>query len=380
MNSARRWIGEAAHSLALARGLRSRGHEVLLAVRRGSELDEKARAEAEKSGLHVLRLVLGSRFNPRVDAADLVRMRHRLIDGGFDIIHCHRGKDHWLGEIARLLISRDRRPILVRSRHVVTPVRRHLFNRWLYGRPDFGVMAVSRATCGSLGDLIGRLEPRRVRVILAAVDTEEFHPSRRDDAVRNFLGIPPGDMLVGLIGRIQRIKGQRQFLQAAARIQKSSPRPVHFLLAGRGSLGHRRALVEYGLKQGLDRGCLHVEGFFENLPPVLASLDVGVVASLGSEGSSRVALEYMASAVAVVATRVGGIPDLIDPDESGLLVEPGDVESLAEAVLGLLQDAGRRRYLAEAARRAAEARFTIDRWLQETEDFYQSLLSKRHGE
>ncbi|MCX7013291.1 MAG: glycosyltransferase [Candidatus Sumerlaeota bacterium] len=101
---------------------------------------------------------------------------------------------------------------------------------------------------------------------------------------------------------------------------------------------------------------------------------LGVVASLGSEGSSRVSLECLASGVPVVATRVGGIPELLEGGRLGALVEPGNPEALAAAISALLRDPARRAVLARQGREAAETRHSFDRWAGEIEEVYRLTL------
>jgi glycosyltransferase involved in cell wall biosynthesis len=397
LNSARRWIGEAAHALALAEGLAARGHRVVLGVRRGYELESRARDR----GLRVLPLGFSSRFDVFSDVRDWRAIRRAMREESIDLVHCHRGKDHWLAALALVGLAprqsaTDRMPALqgedagkmpalqekdtggtpvplVRTRHVVTPAHRHALNRWLYSRATSGVIAVSHAAMRSLGPLADRLAPERRRVIYSAVDSARFSPDRRSEAARRELGAQPDDVLVGLIGRIQRVKGQRDFLRAAARVAARAPR-TRFLIAGRGTPGHVELLRRFAREQGLAPERLAIRGWIDDLPSVMASLDVGAIASVGSEGSSRVALEYLASGVAVVATRVGGIPELLDDGSNALLVSPRDPGGLADAIERLATDESTRRQLSQAGRRHATERFGLDRWLDEISAVYESVL------
>ena len=383
LNSARRWIGEAAHTFALAEGLLARGHAVRVGLRRGFELEGRAR----RAGLDVLPLGMNSRFRPVEDLRDRRTLRALVDAGEVDLVHANRGKDHWLAAAAA--VPGPRRVPLVRARHVVTPVHQHLANRWLYGRATDGVLSVSRAAHASLGPLAalaargGDREAERAalegsaptcRIVYSAVDGARLTPARRTSQTREALGAGEDTILVGLIGRIQRVKGQRDFLTAAARVAREHP-ATRFLIAGRGSEGQAAGLLEYAKSEGLNPDRLLVLGVMENLPAVLAALDVGVVASIGSEGSSRVTLEYMASGVAAVATRVGGIPELLDDGVQGFLVDPRDPDRLARRIGQLASDAGLRAQMGAAGRRAAEGRFRPDRWLDEIEAFYEAVLA-----
>jgi glycosyltransferase involved in cell wall biosynthesis len=124
--------------------------------------------------------------------------------------------------------------------------------------------------------------------------------------------------------------------------------------------------------RGLDLGeCVLFAGHAGSVAPWMRGSAVGVIPSLGSEAVSRVALEWMAQARPVVASSVGGMPELIESGRSGLLVPPGRADALAEAVLSLLADPPWLRLLGELARRSAETRFSTERLLRETARVYE---------
>jgi glycosyltransferase involved in cell wall biosynthesis len=151
---------------------------------------------------------------------------------------------------------------------------------------------------------------------------------------------------------------------------------ARFLLAGSGSANQVKALWEFADRVGLPRERLMIEGILADLPEVMASLDIGVVASVGSEGSSRVILEYLASGCPVVATRVGGISDLVRDGHEGFLVEPRDPAGMAARLDCLIQDPALRRAMGEAGRRAALERFTPERWIGEVESLYRETTAE----
>src|SRR5262249_7200375 len=142
-NSGRKWIGEAAHCLMLHEQLRAAGHRVWLAVRSGSELHRRAR----EGNLEHLALKFSSRFSPASDWRDVAALRDLIRREKIDLLHAHRGKDHWIGVAAARLCGIP----VVRTRHVVTPVKAHIFNRWLYHRATAAVISVSSAAQASLG-------------------------------------------------------------------------------------------------------------------------------------------------------------------------------------------------------------------------------------
>lgn len=369
LNSARKFIGEAAHCLALAEQLRARGHEAVLIVRRGFELEERAASR----GLPLLPLTFNSAFHPLADGRDLLALRRFLARNRPDVLHCHRGKDHWLAVAA----SAGTGLPLVRTRHVVVPMAGHVFNRWLLARRTDSAIAVSEAAARSLGALRPLLGDR-LRVILSAVDTERFSPRLRSEALRAQLGAgAPGTLLVGLVARIQRIKGQDIFLQAASEVARTRP-GVRFLIAGRGAEERFARLRTRAEELGLG-GRVEFRGWLDNVEEAIASLDVGVVASLGSEGSSRITYECMASGVPVAASAVGGIPEILSDGVTGLLVPPGDVSALAGAIGRLCDEADLRARLSQAALERIHEHHTYDRWIADTVAVYEAARRRRGG-
>ncbi len=363
-NSGRKWIGEVAHVAMLYQQLEAAGHRPWLICRQGFVLETRAR---ENHWRH-LSLRFNGSFNPADDLHDYRRWIQWARQENPDLLHCHRGKDHWLG----CWVAKSLKCPLVRTRHVVTPVHPHFVNRWLYLRATQAIICVSQAARRSFGPWQEALPIGQV--ILSAVDTEKFHPGRRSEQWRLAKAAGPGEPLwFGLIGRLQNIKGQEIFLQAAEKVAQALP-AAHFLIAGEGSASRHRYYREWAAQHGFAERLL-VEGYLPDLPQVLASLDVGVIASLGSEGSSRIAMEMMASGLPLSTTNVGGIPDLLPSTEMGRLVPPGDPDALANAMLAWAGDQNLRQQAGLLARRQMLAGHQPQHWIQSILAVYQNVLN-----
>jgi len=396
INSAPKWTGEAAHSVDLAVGMRERGHQVLWIGSLGTPVIDRAR----EAGVDVATLRLRSSFGWWREASDFVALRRIVREFRPDIVHCHRGKDHLLAVLAlRWLGGPGFSVPLVRTRHVVMPVGQGFGNRYLYGQATDFLLAVSRATARSLdalwpGGLQGveedwrffvegplhrpamswNIPPRRAAVVLSAANLNRFAPSRRDLAWRHeSWGIPPEALVVGLVGRIQRIKGQQVFLQAAELLANRWS-DVHFVCAGRGSEDRLRMLSEAGRAGALGKRW-HVVGEMDDVARAIASLDAGVVASVGSEGSSRIMYEYLASGLPAVASRVGGIPDMAAafPGADITLVEPDNPAELAEAIATAVEKVrqGRPQQCPDEVR----AILGQERWFSNMEAIYRGIAA-----
>jgi glycosyltransferase involved in cell wall biosynthesis len=247
------------------------------------------------------------------------------------------------------------------------PVRNTISNRWLFISATQGVIAVSKKAADSFGPM-GSLIREKLSIIYSSVDTKGFNPLRRCVNWRKQHGVGEDEPLIGLIARLQRVKGQQQFLQAAAIILKEFPR-ARFLVAGIGQPHKRARLEQYADQLGI-REHIIFQDWLPDVHTVTASLDVGVLASLGSEGSSRVTYEYMASGVAVVATSVGCIPEVIEHGHTGLVVPPGNPEAMAEAIIETLRSPEARKEMQIRALARIELNHNRAKWVNATVDCY----------
>ncbi len=227
------------------------------------------------------------------------------------------------------------------------------------------VLCNSRAAANHL---INRGTPEQKVVIIrnglpasAFAQTEPLLPRR------------PGVLRVGMVARMNHpVKNHAGFLQAAASIARKFPQ-VEFLLAGDGPL---RAGLEGRVESLGLRPRVRFLGDRSDIPAVFASMDISVVASF-SESLSNAILESMAAGVPVVATRVGGTPEIVRDQDTGFLIPPGDDERLAEVLETLLSNPEVRMACGERSRRFAQANFSLDRMHQEVEQLYATLLQQK---
>jgi len=226
-----------------------------------------------------------------------------------------------------------------------------------------GVIATSGAVTRRFG------KAGKVRLVPNGIDLARFTPRAPSPSLRAGLGVPPSSPVVLSIGRFVAEKGHRHLLEAAARIERTRA-GVHWALVGAGELEEplRRQARGLGLESQV-----HFIGWRDDVPDVLAVGDVFVLPS-ENEGFGRVVVEAMAMARAVVATAVGGVPEIVRDGETGILVPPAAPAALADAVRSLLDDPARAARLGAAGRARAESRFSLTAHVDAVERVYAEVL------
>jgi glycosyltransferase involved in cell wall biosynthesis len=193
--------------------------------------------------------------------------------------------------------------------------------------------------------------------------------------LRQELGLSPDTRLIAVCSRLNRMKGLEYFLDAASLVARLQP-DVRFLIVG--GNGHRTdgtyqgELERYAASLGIDDRVIFT-GFRQDVARMLPEIDISVLPSL-SEGLSNSLLEAMAAGVPVIATKVGGTPELVEDGATGLLVAPRNAAALGQAMTLLLDHPATARRIGDAARRDVTARFSVDKMVRDTQSLYVKLL------
>jgi glycosyltransferase involved in cell wall biosynthesis len=342
--------------------LRAQGFDVRVgAFKRGGALVESL----ERQGVPVV--TFDARH--RGDLGSLLRLVRYLRRERIDILHAHL----FYANVAARLAGRFASVPVVLTAHHDTDLwmgpHHRLVERWTAPLGD-RVVACSEAVRRYAIER-HRLPAAHVLTIANAIDAAAIPsgPEARARA-RAALGAAPDDLLAGTLGRLHEPKkGLRVFLAAAARVAAAHPR-VRFVLIGDGPA--RADLERLAEALGLS-GRVRFAGERPDATTLLAGLDLLLQPSLW-EGFGLSALEGMAAGLPVVASRVGGLPEVIRDGVDGILVPPGDAPRLAAAMTALLMDPERSERLGQAARERAGSEFHVDRLVHETASLYRSLL------
>lgn len=345
-------------ALALARAARDAGHDVVFVVPAAGDFTE--RAEAESFPVRVV--PLGSALDP----GSLARLRRLLRAERVDVLHTHTHFSlNVLGRVAGRLAGAE----VVAHMHIANVFRAGRIARAAQVALDVAtarlcaaIVAVSEATRDALVEQ--GYPAARVVVVHNGIEAPDAQPARPE-------GVPADAALLLLVGRLAAVKGQRQLIEALARLRRTD---AVVLLAGkdieRGG-AYCRELEFRAAELGVDDRVVFL-GYRNDVPALLAAADVLVLPSQ-VEGLPLVVLEAMAAARPVVATAVGGTPELVFDGETGLLVPAGDVTALTAALDELLADPTRARALGVAGRRRFEERFTLETMTRRVLALYEGL-------
>jgi len=211
------------------------------------------------------------------------------------------------------------------------------------------------------------IKPSSIRFIPNGIPT----PQRKGHDLRAELGLADGVPVVATVGQLRPEKALEVLVEATARLAPEFP-DLRVLIVGHGPV--EGDLKRLAVEAGLDETVLFL-GRRNDVPDVLAGIDLAVCCS-DHEGSPLSVMEYMAAGRPVVATSVGGVPDLIEDGVHGLLVPARSPDELAAAIASLLSDRERAREMGERARARQQEEFTLDAFVRRVEDLYEELFSQ----
>ena len=269
--------------------------------------------------------------------------------------------------------------VILAARLLGIPVIQHVHTLWPeieIAEPHFLPRVARIVTCSR--EAAERFAQRhrfvpKIRVVYNGIGLERIAEAR--ERLRSEYGLRPDLLLVGIVGTLKPIKGQDFFLRMARRVLDAGVE-AHFFIVGADPLpGEPYLKTLHGLVSELGlSGQVWFTGFRKDNLDVIRSLDILVSAST-EEAMPRNLIEALALGRSVVATAVGGVPELVEEGITGLLVPPQEAGALAEAVVRLARDADLRRRLGEAGRCQVEERFTLDRFIRGIEAVYSEVLA-----
>lgn len=355
------WGGQEIRILTEARGMRDRGHEVMIATTDNAEL----LPAAERLGLRTA--VLPMR---RKGIRDLLGVRAWLAanHGSFDVINTHSSTDSWLVALSRATLSGC--PPILRTRHVSTVVNSSFTTRWLYRSATAHIVVTGEALRRQLHEQNG-FPLEHMTSIRTGIDLDRFRPLDKGE-MRRLLGVPE-KTVIGILATLRDWKGHDYLLDALVVLRQRFA-DLSLLIVGDGP---RRAHLERRTEELGLRDIVRFAGNQDNVEQWLATFDIFALPSYGEEGVPQAIMQAMACGLPVISTRVGAVPEAIVADQTGLLIPTRDSAALAAAISDLLQDPARRQRFSNAALNYARANFGIAQMLDRMEAVFRRVTGER---
>jgi glycosyltransferase involved in cell wall biosynthesis len=373
--------GPALHVTQLAAQLDKRGYETTLVAGRVGTGEGSMEWVAEELGVQpVFVRALQREISPAADLPAVLELRRLIREIRPDILHTHTAKAGAVGRMAAALSGGARPKVVVHTFH--GHVLRGYFSSWkatffrklerTLARMSDALIAVSPEVRDDLVRL-GVAPAEKISVIRLGLDLEgrtTVAPESRT-AVRRDLGIPDDRFVTAWLGRMTEIKRTDDLLRAFALLHRD--READLLLVGDGPL--RPELEALAAELDIADSC-HFVGYQENVGAYLAAADVVVLTS-ANEGTPVTLIEALAAMRPVVSTDVGGVRDVVDQD-SGFLVDAGDIAGVADRLGRLADDPGLRERMGAAGRARVMERYAVPRLVDDVDKLYRRLLADEH--
>jgi len=350
------------------------GYDVRLIYGLTRDYPDNFSAISQKYGNKIIYLpALRREINLFWDLIALSKLSKLIKEGKFDLVHTHTSKAGFIGRLAAKIC---RVKIIVHTPHG------HVFYSY-FGKFKTAFFIKLEKWAAKFTDRIitltglGRDEHVRLGIaeagkflpVYCGIDLTRFLSCQIDvEAGRKKWQIAKDDLVVGMVSRLVPIKGVEYFIRAIPEIKKEMPR-VKFLIVGDGPL--KEGLEKLAENLGVGREIIFT-GNRNDIPDFMAIFDVYVLTSL-NEGLGRTLIEAMASGKCAVATRVGGVAEIVIDGETGILVEPKDPLGLKKAIVKLLTNKDLRDKMGNKAKERAKALFGVDTMIEKTEKLYQEL-------
>ncbi len=360
------------HVLNLAAGLDKQRYETLVLAGRSDPGEGSMLENAKSQGISIAEEpLLQRRVDPLVDARAFAAIYKLMRSRNFHVVHTHISKAGFLGRLA--------------ARCAGVPVIVHTYHGWVQELNTRNVAGRIFLRCEKLGarisdaliavgdNVIGNAQengvgkPSQYSVVPNGIDLESFAAK-----VPSAVGLVEGAPVIGTVGSLTPEKGFSVLLDAMPSVVERFPQATLYII-GDGPL--RSALEQQGRERAL-AGAVRFVGGVDDIRPWLQSFDLFVQPSL-HEGQGIALMEAMASGRPVIASRVGGIPEVVIDNETGILVPPGDPEALAASICALGADERRRRQLAAIGRARVRSQYPLERMIRGVEEIYETLLADK---
>ena len=359
------WAGQEMRIILEAREIKKRGHRIILAIQPGSGIIPAI----DREGFEKEIIVMKKKYF-MVSILYLIKIISRY---NVDIVNTHSSWDSWIASIAAR-ISR-RKPVIIRTRHLSTPVSKVLLSRVVYQYLPHIIITTGDSIRETLIN-INHFPENKIVSIPTGVDLEVFYPRPINNDLREKLGISQKEKVMGIIAALRSWKGH-DYLLEAVKIILEKRRDIKLAVVGDGPrYGH---LVEKAKLLGIADHVLFL-GYRDDIPDILSILDIVVLPSYANEGVPQSILQAMAMGKPVVATYAGSIPEIVYDKETGILVEPKNASALAEGIAFMLDNNDLAEKVTANARKLVESKYTLRHMVDRIEEVYNRMFQPKPKE
>ena len=352
------WGGQEIRILEESRGLISHGHNVKVLCPRESRIFE----EAPKYGVPSIALPIGKK-----NLKGLFALRSWLKKHKVDVINTHSSTDTWLAALAR--VTSQNSPPIIRTRHISSPIPDNWTSKWLYTKAVKHVVTTGEALRKQVIEETGA-DPARVTSVPTGIDPSRFKPGNKH-AARTKLNIESDTNYIGIVATLRSWKGHIYLLEAFSKLNATNWK---LLIVGNGP--YLDVLQEKAESLGITDKVIFA-GQQSNPETWLQAMDIFCLPSYANEGVPQAILQAMFTALPIVTTTVGAITEAVKEKDSALIVPYRDSDSLAHAILDLINNPILAETLKNQARQRALEHFTLETMLSHTEHVLQQYAGKK---
>jgi len=359
IDAGKEWRGGQRQSFYLAKILNRQGLPFTFVVQPQSPLHKKA----SEAGLPVLPIKIRSEFAPgtTIRLARLMKRKKCLL------AHFHDAHSVAVGSRAASLAKV---PYRVISRRVDFPLKKNYFSQRKYKKNVSAIIAISEGVKRVL--VKGGIDPKCIEVIPSGIDFTPYDNAVSSDYLRRELSFAPDDFLVGIVAHLADHKGHQYLIKATKILKEHSPK-IKVIIVGGGPL---RMELDRQVKESHVEDIVYFLGFRKDVPQILSSLDLFVLSSY-LEGLGSSILDAMACRLPVVATKVGGIPEVVVHRETGILVPPRNPQAIARAILKLYNDKILAARLGQKGYEVVHRKFSSEAMAEKIVNLYKKLGLKK---
>lgn len=355
LNEIKDWGGGEVLTLDLAVALRRFGIDVFLGCNREAVILERAKS----ADIPVIPFYMQN----EIDIFAVIYIVNLIYKYKFNIVHCHTMRDHVLGGLAAKYYGGV--PV-VRTQHIHYPENPSFMAQLAYRKWTDLIICNSNFIKENLEK--AGVNPELLRVVHNGIDFNRMKGSpcfERNDSLEN--------IRIGCVGSLFATKGHEYLIKAFPKVIEKFP-GSKLIIVGDGQERQKLESLAYSL--GIKKK-VEFMGECRDIPEILSQWDIAVVPSVWNEPFGLVCVEAMYAGIPLVATKVGGIPEIVEDGVTGILVPPKDDDAIAKAIINLLENRNLRETLAANARKRVQDHFSADRMAKDVINIYEQLLSKR---